>query len=219
MQRKKLRAVIFGPQGCGKGTQGILLSDKFTVPIVGSGELFRAEIAKGSPLGRIAEEYTRSGCLAPDELVNGIISSQLKSLDLSRGFILDGYPRTVDQAGFLQRILPVNVAILIKIPDEVAVKRLLSRIQCPVCKTVYNTSEARPAISGVCAVCGGALKRREDDTEEAIRTRLANYHFMTEPLARYYRQKGTLLMIKGDQSIEYVHKVMMGKLAKLGFAL
>lgn len=217
MQRKKLRAVIFGPQGCGKGTQGVLLSDKFDVPIVGSGELFRAEIVKGSPLGRIAEEYTRSGCLAPDELVNGIMSSQLKSMDLSRGFILDGYPRTVDQAGFLQRILPINVAILIKIPDEVAVQRLLSRIQCPKCKTVYNTSEARPAISGVCAVCGGTLKRRDDDTEDAIRTRLVNYHFMTEPLAQYYRQKGTLLMIKGDQSIEYVHKVMMGKLAKLGF--
>lgn len=217
MSRTQLRAVIFGPQGCGKGTQGTLLSDRFDIPLIGSGELFRAEIANGTPLGRIAEEYTRTGCLAPDELVNGIMSSQLKHMDLKKGFILDGYPRTVDQAGFLQRILPVNVAIFIKIPDEMAVERLLSRIQCPACKTVYNLKEAPPAIEGICSVCGKKLKRREDDTEEAIRTRLVNYHFMTEPLARFYRQKGTLLMIKGDQSIEYVHKVMMGKLAKLGF--
>jgi adenylate kinase len=217
MSRAQLRAVIFGPQGCGKGTQGSLLSDRFDIPLIGSGELFRAEIVRGTPLGRIAEEYTKSGCLAPDELVNGIISNQLKQMDLKHGFILDGYPRTVEQASFLQRILPINVAIFIKIPDEMAVERLLSRVQCPACKTVYNLKGVRPAIEGVCAVCGKKLKRRDDDTEAAIRTRLVNYHFMTEPLTRYYRQKGTLLMIKGDQSIEYVHKVMMGKLAKLGF--
>lgn len=217
MSRKRLRAVIFGPQGCGKGTQGQLLGDVFNVPVIGSGELFRAEIAQGTPLGRIAEEYTKSGCLAPDELVNGIMSSQLKSLDLSKGFLLDGYPRTVDQANFLQRILPINVAILLKIPDEVAVERLLSRIQCPKCKTVFNLTKAPPAVAGICSICGGHLKRREDDTEGAIRTRLVNYHFMTEPLVRHYTQKGVLLMLKGDQSIEYVHKVMMGKLAKLGF--
>ena len=218
MNRKKLRAVIFGPQGCGKGTQGLLLSDRFDIPMIGSGELFRAEIAKGTGLGRIAEQYTQTGCLAPDELVNGIMSSQLKGMNLKNGFILDGYPRTVDQANFLQRILPVNVAIFIKIPDQMAVDRLLNRIQCPQCKTVYNLKEAPPSIEGICSVCGKALKRREDDTEDAIRVRLTNYHFMTEPLARFYRQKGVLLMIKGDQSIEYVHEVLMKKLAKLGFA-
>ena len=218
MSKKKLRAVIFGPQGCGKGTQGILMSEKFGIPLIGSGELFRAEIAKKTSLGRIAEEYIRSGCLAPDELVNGIMSSQLKVLDLDAGFILDGYPRTVDQAGYLQRILSVNVAILMKIPDELAVGRLLYRVQCPACKTVYNTKNVPTAIKDICAVCGARVKRREDDKEEAIRTRLVNYHFMTEPLANFYRQKGTLLMIKADQSIEYVHKVMMEKLAKLGFA-
>lgn len=217
MNRKKLRAVIFGPQGCGKGTQGQLLSESFDVPLIGSGALFRAEIAKGTSLGKIAEQYVQSGCLAPDELVNGIMSSQLKQLDLKNGFLLDGYPRTVDQASFLQRILPVNVAIFIKIPDEVALDRLLSRIQCPSCKAVYNLKKVPPAKAGICSVCGGKLVRRADDTEEAIRIRLTNYHFMTEPLARFYRQKGVLLMIKGDQSIEYVHEVMMRKLARLGF--
>lgn len=220
MKGKKLRIVIFGPQGCGKGTQGLLLSEAFGIPLVGSGELFRAEIAKqDSPLGRIAEQYVRSGCLAPDELVNGIMSSQLKSLDLKNGFILDGYPRTVDQAAFLQRILPVNVAIFIKIPDEMAVQRLLSRLQCPACSTVYGLKDATPAIENICSVCGKRLRRREDDTEDAIRVRLTNYHFMTEPLTQFYRQKGVLLMIKGDQSIEYVHHVIMRKLAGLGFSM
>lgn len=217
MRTKRLRAVIFGPQGCGKGTQGQLLSEKFNVPLIGSGDLFRAEIAKKSSLGKIAKKYIQSGCLAPDELVNGIMSSQLKSMNLKRGFILDGYPRTVDQASFLQRILPINVAIYIKISDDIAVERLMSRIQCPKCKTVYNLKEAPPKQKGKCSKCGAKLERREDDREEAIRIRLSNYHFMTEPLTRYYRQKGVLLMIKGDQSIDYVHKVMMKKLAKLGF--
>ena len=133
--KKRLRAVILGPQGCGKGTQGELLAEKFGIPLVSSGDLFRAEMAKGTSLGKIAEQYITSGCLAPDELVNGIVSNQLKALDLERGFILDGYPRTVDQAAFLQRILPVNVAIFVKIPDALAVRRLLSRIQCPACRS------------------------------------------------------------------------------------
>jgi adenylate kinase len=215
--KKRLRAVILGPQGCGKGTQGELLAEKFSVPVVSSGDLFRAEMVKGSSLGLIAQQYVATGCLAPDELVNGIMSNQLKSLDLSRGFLLDGYPRTVDQAAFLQRILPVNVAVFIKIPDELAVKRLLSRIQCPECKVIYNERDVQPALIGICSVCGGKLKRREDDVEEAIRVRLANYHFMTEPLERYYREKGALLMLKGDQSIDYVHETLMKKLARLGF--
>ncbi|MBD3251497.1 adenylate kinase [Candidatus Uhrbacteria bacterium] len=217
MSKKRLRAIIFGPQGSGKGTQGQLLSDKFNLPLIGSGVLFRNEMTKGTSLGKIAEEYVKSGCLAPDELVNGIMAHQLKALNLKNGFLLDGYPRTVDQANFLQRILPINCAIYLKISDDEAVRRLLSRIQCPECKTVYNLVEAPPAQEGICSVCGGHLHRREDDTEDAIRTRLTNYHFMTEPLARYYRQKGALLMIKGDQSIEYVHEVLMKKLAKLGF--
>lgn len=217
MSTKRLRAVIFGPQGCGKGTQGQLLTEKFSIPLIGSGVLFRQEISDGTSLGKIAEQYVQSGSLAPDELVNGIMSRQLKSMNLKKGFILDGYPRTVEQAGFLQRILPINVAIFIKISDDLAVERLLSRIQCLDCKAVYNLKEAPPAKKGKCSVCGSKLKRREDDKEDAIRMRLSSYHFMTEPLTRYYRQKGVLLMIKGDQSIDYVHEVLMKKLAKLGF--
>jgi len=217
MSRKRLRAVIFGPQGSGKGTQGRLLAERFKVPLISAGDLFRAEIEENSELGKLAKVYVEHGCLAPDELVNGIMSRQLKSLDLRHGFILDGFPRTVEQAAHLQRILPVNNAILIKISDDLAVERLRYRLQCPKCRAVYNKTDARPAKPGRCSRCGAKLVRRSDDTEETIRMRLMNYHFMTEPMARLYRQKGILLMVKGDQAINYVHMVLVRKLAKLGF--
>ncbi len=217
MNRKRLRAVIFGPQGCGKGTQGELLADRFDVPLIGAGDLFRAEIAKGTQMGRLAKESVESGRLAPDELVNGIMSRQLKSLDLRRGFILDGYPRNVEQAMFSQRTLPLNVAICIKTADATAVKRLLSRRQCPACKTVYSLTDAPPVKPGRCSLCGGKLVKRMDDTEDTIRERLAAYHFMTEPLSRYYREYGILLMLNGEQPISYVFEDLVKKLAKLGF--
>lgn len=218
MNRKRLRVVIFGPQGCGKGTQGELLADRFDVPLIGAGDLFRAEIAKGTQLGKLAQASVESGKLAPDELVNGIMSRQLKSLDLRHGFILDGYPRNVEQAVFLQRILPINVAINLKISDATAVKRLLSRRQCPACKAVYSLIDSPPAKSGRCSLCGTKLIKRTDDTEDTIRARLAAYHFMTEPLARYYRERGALLTVNGEQPIPYVFEDLIKKLGKLGFA-
>jgi adenylate kinase len=217
MNRKRLHAVIFGPQGCGKGTQGELLSDRFDVPLVGAGDLFRTEIAKGTQLGKLAKQYIDSGTLAPDELVNGIVSRQLKTLDLSRGFILDGYPRNVEQAQYLQRLLPLNVAVMIKVADEISIKRLLSRRQCSRCKAVYSLTSVPPAKPGVCSLCGGKLIQREDDNEETIRARLANYHFMTAPLSRYYREEGILLQVNGEQEIPYVFEDLIKKLAKLGF--
>jgi adenylate kinase len=217
MNRKRLRAVIFGPQGCGKGTQGELLADRFDVPLVGAGDLFRAEIAKGTQLGKLAKASVESGALAPDDLVNGIMSRQLKSQNLTKGFLLDGYPRNVEQAVFLQRLLPINVAIGVRISDATAVKRLLSRLQCPVCKAVYSLTDSPPVKPGICSLCGHKLVRRSDDTEETIRARLATYHFMTEPLMRYYRQIGVLLMVNGEQSIQYVFEDLIKKLAKLGF--
>lgn len=217
MNRKRLRAVIFGPQGCGKGTQGELLADRFDLPLVGAGDLLRTEIAEGAQLGKMAKDTVLAGKFVPDELMNGIMSRQLKALDLRRGFILDGYPRDVDQAVFLQRILPLNAAICIKIADATAVKRLLSRRQCPACKSVYSLTDAPPVKPGRCSLCGAKLVKRADDTTETIRERLASYHFMTEPLARYYRERGILLVQNGEQPIPYVFEDLIKKLAKLGF--
>jgi adenylate kinase len=217
MKNKRLCAVIFGPQGSGKGTQGELLADRFDIPLVGAGDLFRAEIARGSQLGKLAQTSVEAGMLAPDELVNGIMSRQLKTLDLTKGFLLDGYPRNVEQAQNLQRILPPNVAIEIKLQDDTAVKRLASRRQCSRCKAVYSMTSVPPVKPGICSLCGGKLIKRDDDNEKTIRARLATYHFMTAPLSRYYREKGILLVVNGEQDIPYVFEDLIKKLAKLGF--
>jgi len=219
VSQKRLRAIIFGPQGSGKGTQGQLLADRFDVPLIGAGELFRAEIVHGSSLGKVAKRYVESGGLAPDELVNAIMAQQLKRHDLSRGFILDGYPRNVEQAHHLDRIIRINLALQIRISDNEAVRRLTGRVQCVRCKQVYHLKDAPPLRPGICVLCGGKLVRRDDDTEELIRARLATYHFMTEPLASYYRQRGVLLPITGEQAIPYVFEDILKKLAKLRFSV
>jgi len=217
IKQKKIQAVIFGPQGCGKGTQGLLLSDRLEVPLVGAGELFRAEIAEGTLLGNIVKEYVEHGNLAPDEVVNAVMAHRLKELPLSRGFILDGYPRNVEQAATLDRLLKINLAICIKISDKEALRRLEGRRQCMQCKFVYQVVDSPPAKPGICSVCGGKLVRRDDDNAEAIVRRLAAYHFMTEPLAAYYRQRGVLLTVNGEQAIPYVFEDLIKKMGKLGF--
>ena len=219
MSQKKLRAIIFGPQGSGKGTQGQLLADRFDIPLIGAGELFRAEIAEGTSLGKVAQHYVETGSLAPDELVNAVVGQRLKKFDLSRGFILDGYPRNVEQAHHLERTARINLALQVRISDDEAVRRLTGRLQCTNCKQVYHKSDAPPIKPNVCVMCGGKLIRREDDTEEIIRHRLATYHFMTEPLAAYYRQHGVLLTINGEQAIPYVFEDILKKLAKLRFSM
>lgn len=218
MKKQRLRAVLFGPQGSGKGTQGELLADRFDVPLLGAGALFRAEIATKSHLGKMLHAYVKSGVLAPDDIVNAVMAQRLKKLDLSRGFILDGYPRNVEQAQRLDRIEKVNIAIFLKISDREAIRRLLGRQQCSRCASVYHLTDAPPAKPGICAVCGGKLIRRADDTEEVIRRRLASYHFMTEPLLTYYRQRGILLAVHAEQAIPYVFEDLMKKMKKLGFS-
>ncbi|MFZ6014895.1 MAG: adenylate kinase family protein [Patescibacteria group bacterium] len=217
MRKKNLQAVIFGPQGCGKGTQGILLSDRFSVPIVGAGDLFRAEMAQESKLGELVGEYVKQGLLAPDELVNAVMAKQLKKLNLEKGFVLDGYPRNVEQAQQLDRILKINLAIQIKIDDKEVLKRLEGRIQCPKCKTVYHEKDSPPAKKNTCSLCQGELIKRADDTKDVILQRLKAYHLLTAPLAGYYREKGNLLVIHGGQAIPYVFEDIIKKIAKLGF--
>ncbi|MBU0540286.1 nucleoside monophosphate kinase [Patescibacteria group bacterium] len=217
MPKKYLRATLFGPQGCGKGTQGQLLADRFDVPLIGVGEMFRREILANTNLGKLAKKYVEGGALAPDELTNGIVGNQLRKTDLSKGFILDGYPRNVEQAMHIDRVAKLNLAVQIKISDKEAVRRLTGRVQCTACSQVYHLKDAPPIRAGICVLCGGRLVRRDDDTEELILNRLANYHFMTEPLMTYYRQRGILLSINGEQAIPYVFEGMIKKLSKLGF--
>lgn len=218
MKRKSFRAVLFGPQGCGKSTQGQLLADRYGIPFIGAGDLLRAEMSEGSPLGKMVAEYVAGGMLAPDELVDAILKKRLKEFDLGNGFLLDGYPRNVEQAGTLDRLSKINLAIQIKLKDDVAVERLTGRLQCQSCRSIFHETSLPPDARKTCALCKGALVRRGDDTEDIIRKRLTAYHFMTEPLARYYRQKGVLLAVNGEQTIEQLFDELTRKLAKLGFA-
>jgi len=179
--------------------------------------MFRAEISQGTSLGRLVKPFVESGTLASDELVDAIVTHHLKRVDISRGYVLDGYPRNVEQATHLDRIAKLNLAIQIKISDKEAVRRLQGRLQCRRCKQVYHKTYAPPIKPGVCVICGGHLVKRADDTEDVIRKRLAGFHFMTEPLATYYRQRGVLLSINGEQAIPYVFEDILKKIRKLGF--
>lgn len=217
MARKRLRAVLFGPQGSGKGTQGRMLADHFGVPLIGSGELFRAEIQEKTALGKLVKSYVSRGALVPDELVNAVVQKQLKAVAVDRGFILDGYPRNVEQAESLDKVVKINLALQIKISDGESLRRLLGRRQCSGCKTIFHIEDHKPAVEGHCDACGKALFKRDDDDEEIIRARLQAYHFMTEPLASYYRQRGVLLAVKGEQPIASLYEELVRKVTKLGF--
>ena len=217
MTRKRLRAFIFGPQGAGKSTQGQLLSDWFGVPFLSAGDLFRMEIEEKTSLGKLVKQYVDAGLLAPDELSNAIVLKRLKELNTERGFVLDGFPRNVDQAESLDRLLKITIAIQIKLSDKEAVRRLAGRRQCPKCRSIFHVEDVPPATPNQCSMCGHALVKRDDDNEETIKQRLEAYHFMTEPLASYYRQHGVLLTVNGEQAISLVFEDMKKRMAKLGF--
>lgn len=217
MARKLPRAVLFGPPGAGKSTHGRLLAERYDIPYISSGDLFRAEIAEGTPVGTMVAEYVSAGMLAPDELVDAIIKKQLKMYNLALGFVLEGHPRNVEQALWFDKIVKLNIAIQLKVSDETVVKRLQGRLQCTGCRAFYHTSQL-PEGTELCPVCSKRLARRDDDVEETVRKRLAAYHFMTEPLACFYRQRGVLLAINADQTFEQLFEELTRKLAKLGFA-
>ena len=165
----------------------------------------------------MVEQYVAHGMLAPDELVNAILKKQVKDLDTQTGFLLDGYPRNVEQAEDLDKYLKIDIAIHVKISDELALKRLLGRLYCPDCRSIFHEIDSPPALPGICSVCGGKLKHRDDDQEDVIRNRLMEYRFMTEPMAGYYRQRGVLLTINGDQPIPFLFQELVKKMGKLGF--
>lgn len=215
MARVRLRALLFGPNGAGKTTQGQLLAERYSVPFVSAGNVLRAEIAEKTAIGKMVESYVEAGMLAPDELVDAIVLKRLKGLATEKGYVLDGFPRNVEQAVALDKLLKPNLAIQLKLPDTVALKRLEGRFVCEDCRSVFH--EEFGINGNVCSVCLGKLTRRKDDAEDAVRRRLAVYHFMTEPLAAHYRQRGILLAVNADQSIADLHEELCKKSQKLGF--
>ncbi|MFN3406382.1 MAG: adenylate kinase [Caldimicrobium sp.] len=204
-----MNIVFLGPPGAGKGTQAKILIEKYGIPQISTGDMLREHRAKGTELGKKAQEYMDKGLLVPDEIILGMVKERLSQPDCEKGFILDGFPRTVAQAEALDKILAemgrkLDFALALVVPDEVLVERLTGRRTCKSCGMMYHIKYKPPKVEGKCDVCGGELYQRPDDNEETVRNRLKVYHESTAPLIDYYRSKGILREIDGSKSIEEI---------------
>jgi adenylate kinase len=196
-----MRLVLLGPPGSGKGTQAVTLADELDVPHIATGDLFRAEMAAESELGKLADEFISHGNLVPDEVVNEMMRVRLACADCD-SFVLDGYPRTLQQAEALHVILaelerPICVAVDIEVPDEAIVERAVGRLVCPDCGAIYHLMSKAPRVGGICDVCRGQLHVRSDDQPSTVRHRLSVYHRITYPVLAFYREQGLLRTVSG----------------------
>ncbi|HET7342111.1 MAG TPA: adenylate kinase [Methylomirabilota bacterium] len=201
-----MRVVFLGPPGAGKGTQAKTLAQEWRVPQVATGEMLREAVKAGSPLGREARRIMESGALVPDDVIVGLIAERLRQPDAARGFILDGFPRTIPQAEALGRLLKdlgqsLDAVVYFDVPEAELLRRLTGRRLCRQCQTAYHLVSAPPARAGVCDRCGGELYQRDDDSESTVRHRLDVYTRQTAPLLDFYRDRGLLTTVNGAGSI------------------
>ncbi len=199
-----MRLVLLGPPGSGKGTQGAKLADVLGVPRISTGDILRRNVAQGTQLGKEAKAYMESGKLVPDELVIAMTAERLKEPDARKGFVLDGFPRTIAQAEALSRLTPLDAVVNLFLEPEELVKRSAGRRVCPKCESVYHLVSSPPRKSGICDKCGTALVTRPDDREEVVRTRIETYERQTAPLVRYYKEKGILREVYASGLIEEI---------------
>jgi len=198
---------LLGPPGSGKGTQAAQLSKELGLPHISTGDLFREHLSKNTPLGQRVKAFMESGQLVPDEIVLEMLFERISKPDCASGCLLDGFPRTIPQAEALEKALSQGDKILalnLEVSDETILKRLSGRLSCKKCGQVYNRFLAPSQKEGVCDRCQGTLYQRDDDRPEVVRERLNVYHKQTKPLLDYYRRKGVLRNIKGEETPENV---------------
>lgn len=208
---ERLRLIIFGRQGAGKGTQCQRLAASLGIPHISTGDMLRAAASSGSAFGRQVQEIMTRGELVSDEVMEGVVRERLAQPDAANGFLLDGYPRTPAQAEFLQVITApegIDLGVVLDVPESVVLDRITRRRVCEQCGTVYNVDDA-PARSGVCAKCGGQVVQRTDDTAEAVQRRLADYERQTAPLLEWFAARGKLRVVDGAGPADDVSSALL----------
>ena len=216
-----MKIIMLGAPGAGKGTQAKRISEKYGIPHISTGDIFRANIKEGTALGKEAKSYMDEGKLVPDELTVRILLDRVSKDDCKGGYLLDGFPRTIPQAEVLDKELEkagdrVDFAIDVEVPDESIVKRMSGRRACLKCGATYHVESLPPKTEGICDKCGEKLSIREDDKEETVKKRLEVYHKETEPLINYYDKKGILETVDGMQDAEEVFSSIIAILDKQG---
>ena len=204
-----MKIIMLGAPGAGKGTQAKMIAAKYGIPHISTGDIFRANIKNGTELGAKAKEYMDKGLLVPDELVVDLVIDRFKEPDCEKGYVLDGFPRTIPQAEALDKALTaigesVDYAINVEVPDENIVRRMGGRRACVGCGATYHIVYSPTKVEGKCDTCGGDLIIRDDDKPETVQNRLAVYHEQTQPLIDYYTKKGIIAEVDGTQDMKDV---------------
>lgn len=204
-----MKIIMLGAPGAGKGTQAKRIAAKYGIPHISTGDIFRANIKSGTELGKKAKEYMDQGLLVPDELVVDLVIDRFKQPDCEKGYVLDGFPRTIPQAKALDEALEKNgdavqYAIDVDVPDEDIVNRMSGRRACVNCGGTYHVVTIPPKVEGICDTCGASLVLRDDDQPETVKKRLTVYHDQTQPLIHYYQSKGILKSVDGTKIMDVI---------------
>jgi len=204
--------VFLGPQGSGKGTIIGKIKERFNVPHISTGDMFREAVKEGTEFGLKAKEYMNRGELVPDEVTCGMVRERIARPDCTEGFMLDGFPRNLSQAEALAKITTIHTAVLLDVPEEVSLERLSGRRQCRECGAIFHLKFVPPKKDGVCDACGGELYQRDDDKPEAIKERLAIYRRETMPIVDFYEKAGVLVRVDGSGTVDEVAAELLKKL-------
>jgi adenylate kinase len=207
-----MNLVFLGPQGSGKGTVIGKIKDKFQVPHISTGDMFREALKTGTEFGLKAKGYMNRGELVPDEVTCGMVKERISRSDCTQGFMLDGFPRNQAQAEALSKITTIDRAVLLDVPEKISLKRLSGRRQCRGCASIFHLEFVPPKKEGVCDDCGGELYQRDDDKPEAIKERLDTYHRDTAPIIDYYEEAGVLTRVDGSAKVDAVAGQLLEKL-------
>ena len=198
-----MKLILLGAPGAGKGTQAEILSKLLEIPTISTGNILRAAMKNGTPVGLQAKAYVDAGKLVPDDVIIGIIQERLAQPDCAKGYILDGVPRTIPQAEAMEQMgIEVDCALSIEVEDQVIVERMSGRRTCKDCSQTFHIVSNPPRQEGVCDFCGGELTIRKDDAPETVKARLVTYHRDTEPLKAFYAQRGKLRSVENQPSVE-----------------